>query len=277
LFTASYFAADALTTGAVVPVRVGYGWPIVPLGYPLEETAQTLVPEFAMLGEWDHLCRTYRRKLDTLGMYRIGEELSEISARHGRRPLALLDYEDLARGLRNHRIVFSQWWEERTGQPVPEMTNDGQKLHYSQLPTQVQPKRPKPREEDPRYRGSPPLAWPLAHGEVEAWLEGRYWQQARSRSNPHAYTLRHWGDDEAFELIVLHVREHGYEAVFGGALYTQYDCGNWFYWTMGASLPATVVLNRKRLPGSSSDEDSGGGPPRPDCSARGRTCDRGRR
>jgi hypothetical protein len=258
LFTASYFAVDALSMGEVVPVRVGYERPIIPLGYALEETAETLVPEFAMLGEWDHVCRTYRHKLELLGVDRIGEELAEISDRHGRRPLALLDYEDLARGLRNHRIVFSQWWEQMTGRPVLEMANDGQKLHYTQLPRQVQPKLPKPREDDPRYRSSPPLAWPLTHKEVEAWLEGRYWQQARSRSNPHAYTLRHWGDDEAFELIVLHVREHGYEAVFGGALYTQYDCGDSFFWTMGASLAATVVLNRKRLPGSRSSADSGG-------------------
>ena len=50
---------------------------------------------------------------------------------------------------------------------------------------------------------------------------------------------------ETFELIVLHIREYGYEAVFAGDVYTQYDCGDHFYWTMGHSLPTTVVLNRK--------------------------------
>jgi hypothetical protein len=257
LFTSSYFAKDILSTGQVVPVRVSYEAPIVPLGYPLEETAETLVPEFAMLSEWDHLCQTYRHKLDALGPQTIGEELSAISDRHDRRPLVLLDYEDLARGLRNHRIVFSHWWEERTGQPVFELTNDGEKVHHSQLPRQVQPKLLKPKTDDSRYRSSASLTWPLTHGGVEEWLEGRYWQQARSRSNPHAYTLRRWNDERAFELVVLFIREHGYEAMFGGAQYTQFDCGDWFYWTMGHSLPTTVVLNRKQLPDSETVENIG--------------------
>jgi hypothetical protein len=257
IFTSRYFAEDVLSTGEVVPVRVSYEAPIVPLGYPLEETAEILLPEFAMLGEWNHFCQTYLHKLEVLGVERIGEELSAISVRHDGRPLALLDYEDLTRGLRNHRIVFSQWWEQRTGQAVLELTTDGKKLHYSQLPSQVQPMLPKPKEDDPRYRSSPPLTWPLTHGQVEEWLEGRYWQQARSRSNPHSYTLRQWTDDKAFELMVLHVRENGYEAVFAGALYTQYDCGDHFYWTMGHSLPTTVVLNRKPLPDSKAEEDKG--------------------
>jgi hypothetical protein len=258
LFTCRYFAEDVLSTAEVVPVRVSYEAPIVPLGCTLEEIAETLVPEFAMLGEWDHLCQTYRHKLDALGVRRIDEELSAISARHDGRPLALLDYEDLVRGLRNHRIVFSRWWEEQTGKAVPELTNDGEKLHYSRLPKQVQPKLPKPKEDDPRYRSSPPLTWPLTHGQVEEWLEGRYWQQARSRSNPHSYTLRRWNDDKAFELVVLHVREHGYEAMFAGSVYTQYDCGDHFYWTMGASLPTTVVLNRKPLPDSRPGDEKDG-------------------
>lgn len=253
IYTSRYLASNVLASGELVPVRVGYEAPIVPLAYPLEETAELLLPEFAMLGEWDHLCRTYRHKLEALGIERIGQELSAISARHDGRPLALLDYEDLVRGLRNHRIVFGQWWEEKTGRPVFELTNDGGKLHYSRLPRQVQPKPPKPKADDPRYRASPPLSWPLDHREIEAWIEGRHWQQARSRSNPHSYTLRRWNDEMAFELIVLHIREYGYEAVFAGDVYTQYDCGHHFYWTMGHSLPTTVVLNRKRLPGSEAD------------------------
>jgi len=258
LFTCRYFAEDVLSTGEVVPVRVSYEAPIIPLGYPLEETAETLVPEFAMLGEWDHLCQTYRHKLDTLGVKRIAEELSAISDRHDGRPLALLDYEDLTRGLRNHRIVFSAWWEEQTGQAVHELTHGGEKLHWFQLPRQVQPRLPKPKEDDPRFTVDKPLAWPLTHREVEEWIAGRHWQQARSRSNPHSYTLRRWGHEETFELIVLHIREYGYEAMFAGSVYTQYDCGDHFYWTMGASLPTTVVLNRKPLPDSELGKDKGG-------------------
>jgi len=255
LFTARYFAQDVLSSGETVPVRISYEAPIIPLDYPLEETAETLLPEFAMLGEWDHLCQSYRHKLETLGVKRIGEELSAISDRHDGRPLALLDYEDVVRGLRNHRIVFSQWWEQRTGQAVLELTSDGKTLHYSQLSRQVQPKIPKPKEDDPRFTVDKSLSWPISHREVEGWIAGRHWQQARSRSNPHSYTLRRWGHEKTFELIVLHIREHGYDAVFSGNVYTQYDCGNHFYWTMGHSLPTTVVLNRKPLPEGKADED----------------------
>ena len=102
-----------------------------------------------------------------------------------------------------------------------------------------------------------PLTWPLSHREVEEWIAGRHWQQARSRSNPHAYTLRQWGHEMTCELIVLHIREFGYEAVFAGDVYTQFDCGDHFYWTMGNSLPTTVVLNRKPFPDSEADEDKG--------------------
>ena len=245
LVTSRYFAEGVLTGGGVVPVRVGYEAPIVPLGYSLEETAEALVPEFAMLGEWGRFCRTYLHKLDALGVERIGEELAEIIDRHGGRPLALVDYEDVVRG---HRVVFAAWWEEKTGQAVLELTEEGQRLHHSLLPRRVRPKLPKPREDDPRYRSSPPLSWPLTHREVRNWLEERYWQQARSRTNPHSYTLRGWNDEIAFELIVLFIREHGYESIYAGDVYAQYDCGGHFYWTMGDGLPATVVLNRKPLP-----------------------------
>ena len=78
LFTSRYFAEDVLSPGDVVPTRVSYEAPIIPLGYPLEEIPETLVPEFAMLGEWNHLCQTYRHKLDTLGVERIGEELAGV-------------------------------------------------------------------------------------------------------------------------------------------------------------------------------------------------------
>ena len=73
LFTSRYFAEDVLSTGDVVPTRVSYEASIIPLSYPLEEIAETLVPAFAMLGEWDHLCQTYLHKLDTLGVEMIGE------------------------------------------------------------------------------------------------------------------------------------------------------------------------------------------------------------
>lgn len=63
--------------------------------------------------------------------------------------------------------------------------------------------------------------------------------------NPHEYTLRkHWDDDQ-FLQVVQYIRAHGYKAVYKGARYTQLDVNEHFYWTMGAPLGATILINRK--------------------------------
>jgi hypothetical protein len=163
----------------------------------------------------------------------------------------------VTRGLRCLRIFVAAWFAERLGVVVPELLPSGTTLHYSQLPQQCQPTPPRRPEDDPRWRVDPIYEWPLSHEQVAAWIESRHWQQARSRTNPHQYTVRRWGDPEMFELVCLHLREHGYEAEFAGHIYVQYDVGDHFYWTMGSELSATVVINRKRLPENDASEDIG--------------------
>ncbi len=145
LFIARYLAQDVLSSGNVVPVRMSLEPPVIPLPYSLEHTAEALLPDREMLGEWPRLSRMFWKKLDRVGFEKIGEELAIISRQHNGKPLALLDYEDVtrARGHKSPRVVFAAWYEEQTGQPVPELTNDGERLHYTELHKQVQPKRPK--------------------------------------------------------------------------------------------------------------------------------------
>jgi len=72
------------------------------------------------------------------------------------------------------------------------------------------------------------------------------WIFARTMSeNPHEYTLRREWEDDAFVRVVRYIREHGYRAVFKGRAYMQLDVNEHFYWTMGAPLDQTILINRK--------------------------------
>ena len=65
---------------------------------------------------------------------------------------------------------------------------------------------------------------------------------------PHEYTLRrqHRGPEEAvFEAAVLFIRAHGYKGRWGKYLHDYYEPGDGYvYWTMGAAVEETIVLNR---------------------------------
>jgi hypothetical protein len=88
--------------------------------------------------------------------------------------------------------------------------------------------------------------WPLSEEDMQRWVESRYWQFASTMShNPHEYVLARWGDRTMFERVVLHVRERGYQNLYGRTEYTQLDCGRYFYWTMCDCLETTILINRK--------------------------------
>jgi hypothetical protein len=186
----------------------------------------------------------YWRQLDRMGLEIVAAELWAISERHGGKPLAVADYEDVAvRGHRSPRVVFGRWWREKTGEPVHEVTADGRRLSHGELHEQVRG-RPRVPEASPEALA---LSWPLSHADMERWAEAAPWQKARSKENPHEYVLRRNVDPLAFELVVLHLREHGRQEMYAGYEYTRLDFGNHFVWTMGDSLPTTLLINRKPL------------------------------
>jgi hypothetical protein len=267
VFTARYLALDPERTGAV-PVRVSMRPPLIPLPYALEETAWSLVPKQWMAGEWPWLSPTYWGYLDALGVEAIGRELAAISGRHGGMNLVLLDHEDLTKGHRSLRVVFAAWWEANAGQVVPELLDDGRTLHISQLHRRTKPKRPKDPREDRRWTDDEILGWPISHEEFERWARGRHWQFARTRPrNPHEYTHRAWGHEETFLRVVLHLREHGCQEVYGGDVYTYYVANGFKHWTMGADLMSTILINRKPLGQDEKGEETEarlGGVPQPD-------------
>ena len=50
-------------------------------------------------------------------------------------------------------------------------------------------------------------------------------------------------DGSLFELFVRHIREHR----FGGRSYTYFEVDGWKYWTMGAPVEETRVINCARV------------------------------
>jgi hypothetical protein len=89
----------------------------------------------------------------------------------------------------------------------------------------------------------------LSEEGVQQWLESQGWHHARSRpDNPHSYCLRRESDDqENFERIVEYIREYGSPYPWWGAVYDQLPLGNYCYWTMGATIENTELINRKTL------------------------------
>ncbi len=66
--------------------------------------------------------------------------------------------------------------------------------------------------------------------------------------NPHWYTLRKsWGNDAEFDRVVAIMRQFGYREKFGKTWYTMFDVNGWKYWTMGAPIRETILINRRTI------------------------------
>lgn len=74
--------------------------------------------------------------------------------------------------------------------------------------------------------------------------------------NPHWYTLRKkWGaggvadaeGDADFVWTVETIRGYGYKEKFKKSWYGMFNANGYKYWTMGAPIPATILINRKPL------------------------------
>jgi len=61
---------------------------------------------------------------------------------------------------------------------------------------------------------------------------------------PHEYIVRRDCPQDLFEMLVRHIREHGYHGSFYERPITYFDEDNLVYWTMGAPLAETTIINR---------------------------------
>lgn len=80
-------------------------------------------------------------------------------------------------------------------------------------------------------------------------LLAQRWIFARTMpDNPHWYTLRkHWERDADFVWAVETIRRCGYEEISRGRPYIVFDLDGMKYWTMGAPVAETILINRKFL------------------------------
>jgi hypothetical protein len=92
--------------------------------------------------------------------------------------------------------------------------------------------------------------------ELREFVRKSPWKFAKTMpQTPHEYTLRAKAPDEKlFEKVVLYIRQEGYKGEYGKTTYTYFDIDGWQYWTMGAPLRQTILINRAKLMGQKRGE-----------------------
>ena len=87
---------------------------------------------------------------------------------------------------------------------------------------------------------------------MHEFVAERHWTFAKTMAaNPHWYTVRKWklepADQDAFDCFVQLIRCYGFDRPFQGKPYRGLDFEGFYYWTMGAPVPETIVINRKPI------------------------------
>jgi hypothetical protein len=77
------------------------------------------------------------------------------------------------------------------------------------------------------------------------FIDTTQWTYAKTMPEwPHEYIVRSRVSNECFEQLASYIREHGYEGKFYQKTITYYDDRGMAYWTMGAPLDETIIINR---------------------------------
>ncbi len=80
---------------------------------------------------------------------------------------------------------------------------------------------------------------------VRSFVESSQWTFAKTMPVwPHEYLVRDRVDGDDFEALVRHIRTHGFEGRFYQMPITYFAEGGLFYWTMGAPIERTTIINR---------------------------------
>jgi hypothetical protein len=81
--------------------------------------------------------------------------------------------------------------------------------------------------------------------DLRVFVESAEWTFAKTMPEwPHEYIVRERVDEVLFVTLVQHIREYGYEGKFYSKTMTYYDEDDRVYWTMGAPLDETIIVNR---------------------------------
>jgi len=134
IYTSRYFNPE-LKKGYYTAVRISIGTPRWELGYTIAGEIKDLMP-FGLLGKYDNDMAAFKAeyfaKLEKAGADKIFKQLMHFEK--AGKDVVLLCYEDVRKGENDwcHRVMFAEWWLEKTGEVVAE------------LPDPSTPKVPKP-------------------------------------------------------------------------------------------------------------------------------------
>ncbi len=83
---------------------------------------------------------------------------------------------------------------------------------------------------------------------AEKYINGVKWQVSKTyaKTVPHEYTVREWQLDleHDFEQFVRFIRQNGVTEKFYSKIHVYWYHGEHKYWTMGAPIDETTVINR---------------------------------
>lgn len=84
--------------------------------------------------------------------------------------------------------------------------------------------------------------------ELREFVSSEKWVSAKTYAKtwPHEYIVRKSVDDGLFVELVRHIRTNGYQGHFYQKKIIYYDEAGLVYWTMGAPVEETTIINRCR-------------------------------
>jgi hypothetical protein len=83
--------------------------------------------------------------------------------------------------------------------------------------------------------------------ELAIFISTENWTYAKTMPKwPHEYLVRQKVDEPLFVKLATFIRNHGYEGKFYSKPITYYDYDGKVYWTMGAPIEETTIINRCR-------------------------------
>jgi hypothetical protein len=82
---------------------------------------------------------------------------------------------------------------------------------------------------------------------LQEFIDSMQWTFAKTMPEwPHEYIVRGRVDEDLFVRLIRHIRANGYESKFYQQRITYYDDRGMIYWTMGAPIEETTIINRCR-------------------------------
>ena len=104
------------------------------------------------------------------------------------------------------------------------------------------------RQLDEITRIAPPETWLPAWtvDDAQTYIDAAKWRHARPNQPPHEYTIRDWRPDKRHDFLAFAqlIQSRGVLKTWGEYVHAYLEVDGLEYWTMGARVPETTVINR---------------------------------